>query len=272
MLSEEQRKRLRWDTPDPALTALEKRFLKDSFDGLPYRAFIPAAGSPHERRTPLVVYLHGADDKGTDNVQHLTNHHSGCVFAEEGQQEKRPCYILAPQCPEARAWRQPPMKEALFALIRAFVQEHTDIDDGRIYLYGSSMGAIGGMALVKDAPDFFAGALFICGATKKEGAEALLRTPAWFFHAEDDAIVPAGKGGDGSFLGSIALFAYLKELDAERAAGESESIGGDDARLRLTTYSAGEIEEAYGINPHCAWVPALAGEEAKAWLFSNRRQ
>ncbi len=250
-----------WDEPDEEVTAVEKEFLSSEFTGvckLPYRLFVPKkTGS---EKLPLVMYLHGADDTGRDNRYHLIHHNSGCVFAVPSWQKRHPCFVLAPQCPEHSAWRKESVTDTLGALTGHIAEEYPGVDINRLYVYGSSMGGIGTLELIRRFPDRFAGAIPICAATTDEALEDFFPTSLYLVHAEDDRIVKSGRFSamDGkSYLGGIALAEKLKKMGK--------------ATVSLMSFPAGNLTERYGINPHCSWYPALKNEALKEWLFSCRK-
>ena len=68
---------------------------------MPYRLMKPKT-LEDKKRYPLVLYLHGAGDRGNDNQKQL-----GALavwLASDENREKYPCFLLAPQCPEDKAW------------------------------------------------------------------------------------------------------------------------------------------------------------------------
>ncbi len=252
-----------WDTPDEEVIKMEREFLTGIFTDpvkLPYRLFIPENTGNEIEKLPLALYLHGADDMGNDNRYHLTHHNSGCVFAVPFWQEHHPCFVLAPQCPEHMAWRRGSMLDTLKALLDSVCAEYPVIDRKRLYIYGSSMGGIGTLELIRKNPELFAGAVPICAATMEEGLEAFLPTPLWLVHAEDDRIVKPWRFGamDGKYyLGGIALAEELKKLGK--------------ADVSISAYPEGSLMEDMGINPHCSWYPALNNPALKEWLFTCRK-
>jgi predicted esterase len=68
--------------------------------GLPYRLFVPADYNPQEKY-PLVLFLHGAGERGVDNRRQGAN--GGLLFAQPHVQAQHPCFVLLPQCPQAHA-------------------------------------------------------------------------------------------------------------------------------------------------------------------------
>jgi len=85
------------------LKALRVHFDKETFtapDGkvLPYRLFKPQ-NRDSGAKYPLVVYLHGGQGRGTDNIKNVSggNVYGACVWALGENQSERPCFVLAPQ-------------------------------------------------------------------------------------------------------------------------------------------------------------------------------
>src|SRR5687767_2255287 len=76
--------------------ALQDGEAKD-FKGLKYRLFKPEAV---EGKVPLVLFLHGAGERGDDNAAQ-TKHG---VKAFVAQMAKRPHVLVAPQCPKGQKW------------------------------------------------------------------------------------------------------------------------------------------------------------------------
>jgi predicted peptidase len=70
-----------------ALNFFEHRGLK-----IPYRLFVPASHSP-QATFPLVLYLHGAGERGNDGSDFVLKH--GALEFEK-RQSQYPCYILVP--------------------------------------------------------------------------------------------------------------------------------------------------------------------------------
>src|SRR5262245_66001308 len=75
---------------------------------LPYRLLKPAEVVRGEGY-PLVVFLHGAGERGSDNAKQL----KWCVedFAKPEARSKHPCFVVAPQCPKGEKWVETPWNE-----------------------------------------------------------------------------------------------------------------------------------------------------------------
>lgn len=217
--------------------------------GLPYRLLQPAkieAG----KKYPLVVFLHGAGERGRDNKVQLKN--GVGVFAMAESREKFPCFVFAPQCPKDRKWvemdwggasgKAPadpgPMQPLVVGAIDALAQEF-GIDPDRIYVTGLSMGGFGTWDLITRHPGKFAGAIPVCGGGDKEKAPLAKPVPVWAFHGLADSVVLPVRSQD--------MVAGLR------------AVGGTAA---LTEYP--------GV-AHDSWTMAYSEPNLLPWLFAQRR-
>src|SRR5262245_5149353 len=93
--------------PSPAsaqtVDDFEARWYSDGTNTIPYRLFVPADYDP-KQSYPLVLFLHGAGERGTDNRRQLTGQTAPLVFVRPENQAKYPCFMLAPQCPPGGRW------------------------------------------------------------------------------------------------------------------------------------------------------------------------
>ena len=90
--------------PAPPNPANEYEARTFSADGktLNYR-FLKPKGYDAAKKYPLVLFLHGAGERGTDNVAQLR--HGASLFLKPEVREKFPCFVVAPQCPRSRSGR-----------------------------------------------------------------------------------------------------------------------------------------------------------------------
>jgi predicted peptidase len=220
---------------------------------LPYRLHRPAQLYPGIKY-PLVLFFHGAGERGADNRGQLLRFASTTPFWE-----KYPCFVLAPQCPAPAGadagecvWVQTnfsasshtmkqtspwPLRLARELLERTLAENPVDLD--RIYITGLSMGAFATWDLLQRDGGKFAAAMPVCGGADLSFAPKLSKIPVWLFHGDADPTVPVCRSRD--------MIAALK------AAGGSP---------RYTEYP--------GVG-HDAWGPAFSTAEAWDWLFSHRR-
>lgn len=106
-----------------------------------------------KEKKPLIVFLHGSGEKGTDIEK--VKAHGPFKYLKSHELDT---YVLAPQCPENEYWNE----EVLYRLILK-IQKENNIDSSRIYLTGLSMGAWGAWNLAFAHPETFAALVPIAG-------------------------------------------------------------------------------------------------------------
>jgi predicted peptidase len=165
-------------------------------DTLPYRLLKPVNPGAEEK-FPLVVFLHGAGERGNDNESQLK--HISNLFLDTRNRGKYPCYVVAPQCPKNEVWAdysgRPESNRAtthpsgmVMKLIERLANDYR-IDKNRIYLTGVSMGGFGTWTLLASHPNMFAAAIPICGGGNSKNASTIKHIPLWAFHGAKDEIV-----------------------------------------------------------------------------------
>jgi len=244
---------------------------------LAYRLFEPAPENlPKDKKVPLVVYLHGAGQRGHYNEAQLsiTCGEGATSIAYIWWQKKHPCYIMAIQCPleEAHASDRVAKNEA--ELIRQIIKRFPSIDNNRIYLTGISLGGFGTYKLGIENPELFTALVPIAGGgmesfesyptmapflglSKSDLMNAIpngnyyhrasnLKTmPIWAFHSADDNIV------------SIELCKAM--VEAILSAGNKT--------IRQTIYPKG----TFGATPHYSWLYAYYDYSMWEWLFNQTK-
>ncbi|WP_395737876.1 hypothetical protein [Prosthecobacter sp.] len=156
------------------------------------------------KRYPLVIWLHGSGQSGSDNESQLGG--APKIWTTEDNQAKDPCFLLAPQCPSADIGWKNEVAANLLALI-ADLSEHLPIDETRLYLTGSSMGGFGTFSIAAKYPGVFAACVPLCGGGDVKNAEILKATPFWVFHGDKDDMVPVDR--------SRAIVAAVKQAGGE---------------------------------------------------------
>lgn len=85
--------------------AFESHTFHSAAGALHYRLLKPTKLDP-STSYPLVLFLHGAGERGGDNRSQLR--HVVGVFAEEANRTNYPCFVVAPQCPANHLWCNTP--------------------------------------------------------------------------------------------------------------------------------------------------------------------
>lgn len=148
---------------------------------------------------PLIVFLHGSGEKGTDIEKVKT--HGPFKFLKTNDLD---AFVLAPQCPENEYWDA----EVLYKLILK-IQKENNIDSNRIYLTGLSMGAWGAWNLAFAHPDTFAALVPIAGFVDRIPLIGNCKTaaiPTRIFHGLLDDVVNVDY--------SISIYKKLKACNA----------------------------------------------------------
>jgi predicted peptidase len=171
------------------------------------------------KRYPLVIWLHGSGSSGSDNQAQMGG--ATGVFTKKENQAERPCFVLAPQCPDAAIGWNKEVAGKLMALI-ADIVEKLPVDPARLYLTGSSMGGFGTWSLAAKYPDVFACAVPLCGGGDPKTAEAVKNVPVWAWHGDQDPMVPIER--------DRVMVAALKAINGNvkftELTGEGHSITG----------------------------------------------
>jgi predicted esterase len=171
------------------------------------------------KRYPLVIWLHGSGGSGNDNQKQMGG--ATTSFTKSENQSERPCFILAPQCPDAAIGWKKEVADNIMALISDLVDK-LPVDDTRLYLTGSSMGGFGTWSLAAKYPKVFACAVPLCGGGDPKSAPSLKDVPIWAFHGDKDDMVPIER--------DRVVVAALKEIGGNtqftELTGEGHNITG----------------------------------------------
>jgi predicted peptidase len=234
----------------------KKIYVSASGDSLPYRILYPPNYSKL-KKYPLILFLHGAGERGSDNEKQLT--HGSKLFSNEINRAKFPCIVIVPQCPANSYWASvkidrstspigldfnyernptPPLTAAI-ELTKKLIKED-GVKQSQVYVMGLSMGGMGTFEAVFRNPKLFAAAIPICGGGDTLHYDKRIRkTDFWIFHGDKDAVVGVAN--------SRQMVSRLKHLKAH---------------VKYTEYP--------NVN-HNSWDNAFAEPDLLPWLFSNKR-
>lgn len=239
------------DPNDPMLKLFEPReYRTEAGMSLNYRLMKPIDYKPG-RKYPLVVFLHGAGERGDDNLAQLI--HGAPEFAKEERRREYPAYVLIPQCPTDKKWvevdwklessRMPEQPSETLAMVKALVDtmvESAGIEETKIYITGLSMGGYGTWDAIARYENFFAAAAPICGGGDPTTAKKYVDLPIWCFHGLNDSVVPPKR--------SQEMIAALKAL------------GGNP---KFTEYPEAK---------HDSWTKTYANPAFYEWMFAQERR
>ncbi|MCM5662854.1 carboxylesterase family protein [Galbibacter mesophilus] len=231
----------------------KSNFVKDG-DTLRYRIMLPK-NFTEGKEYPLVLFLHGAGERGSDNESQLT--HGSSLFASEENRENFPAIVIFPQCPKDSYWsnadvdrspeggvklvfsdgKEPTKALGLTMNLLDDFLEKPFVKKDQVYVVGLSMGGMGTFEILSRKPETFAAAIPICGGGREEAVKRYAKTPIWVFHGALDNVV--------SPLHSVKMVEALLE-----AGGKPKFTLYDNAN-------------------HNSWDPAFAEPDFLKWLFSN---
>ncbi|MDD3726796.1 MAG: prolyl oligopeptidase family serine peptidase [Dysgonamonadaceae bacterium] len=232
---------------------LKKEFIDLNGDTLLYRQLSPETIA--ENKTyPLVLFLHGAGERGSDNKLQLQ--HGSMQFTNPVNREAYPSFVLFPQCPEDKYWAPStrpdkfdmdyfPLNDEISEplgmvekLLSQVIEEYP-VDTSRIYVIGLSMGGMGVYDIVCRNPDKFAAAIAICGGVNTQRLRDIdSNTQFRLYHGDADSVVPV------QF--SREAYKALKE-----------------------TGKSVEYFEFPGVN-HGSWDPAFNQLDFISWLYAQK--
>ncbi|MCU0380276.1 MAG: prolyl oligopeptidase family serine peptidase [Chitinophagaceae bacterium] len=235
----------------------EKQLFILGEDTLRCRILTPLGFSP-TRKYPLVVFLHGAGERGNDNESQLL--WGSDFFTDSLNRIRYPAIIVFPQCPANDYWAsiiRTEVKDSTggfsfdtasqarksLGLVFHFIDTllaNGGIDPQRIYIGGLSMGGFGTFEALWRRPDLFAAAFPICGGGSPEKARNYASSlPVWVFHGDADPVVP------------VSLSRNM--VQALKGAG---------AKVKYTEYP--------GVG-HDSWNNALREKDLMPWIFSQKK-
>ena len=226
-------------------------------DTLPYRILYPENFS-QDSNYPLVLFLHGAGERGNDNKKQLA--HGASIFASKENRRNYPAIVVFPQCSSDSFWSnagvdeskprserlvfkeggtpQVPM-ELTLKLLDSLVSK-SFVSKNKVYVAGLSMGGMGTFEILYRKPTLFAAAISICGGgNPKTVTEYADNTAVWVAHgAKDDVVNPH----------------YSVEM--------VDAILGAGGYPRFTLYENAN---------HNSWDSVFAESDFLSWLFSKQK-
>jgi predicted esterase/predicted GH43/DUF377 family glycosyl hydrolase len=163
----------------------EKRNHVYNGTSIPYRLFIPD-DYDSTYLYPLVLTLHGTGQRGSDNFAQIMDPSTTC-FSYAPNQEKYPCIVVAPQCPDKGWWAT--YLANIDDLLNKVIDEFS-IDENRIYITGYSMGGYMTFDMINNYPNRFAAAVPIAGdMSEYHQVTNIDHILLWIFHGTADANV-----------------------------------------------------------------------------------
>ncbi len=174
-----------------------------------YYLHIPC-DEPDQHSYPLVLLLHGGGERGhsgnppEQNRSILVGDPYVKQWTSTEVQDQWPSFIVVPQLMDSQQWVDIPSAQGSYHLARqpdstlllakeiveALEQTYFDIDPGRLYITGISIGGYGVWDAIERWPDFFAAAAPLSGGGDPSKASRLTHLPIWAFQGANDGDPP----------------------------------------------------------------------------------
>jgi predicted peptidase len=197
-----------------------------------YLAFLPKSYSAKGAPVPLIIFLHGSGERGSD----LNKVKAWGPPAVAEQDPSFPFMVVSPQAPEGEWWHARLLKGMIDDVLAKY-----NVDRSRVYLTGLSMGGYGAWDLAISYPQYFAAIAPVCGGGNTIRIAQMKNVPTWVFHGLKDDAVP--------------------EQESARMVAALKAAGGDVKYTMLP--EAGHVD---------AWVHAYGEAGLFDWFLTQRKQ
>ncbi len=216
------------------------RYRTASAEPVAYRA-IETAGRRDGELLPLIVFMHGSGQDGTDNESQLQGHANGALeLVDSAESGGIPLVFVAPQTDD-EYWSPASIAEVVEDALRRF-----PVDPRRIVLTGLSDGATGVWATLKAYPRCFAAGVPMSGMTELAGLASIRDVPQWIFHGAKDNDTDVETGYGGAMVGSRAVVRALRAMGGHPHYTE------------------------YADEMHVIWPRAYADDGLLLWILQRR--
>jgi predicted peptidase len=171
--------------PAPGKGQEEKKFEKEIKIKVKmnYLLFLPEGYGKKDKKWPLLVFLHGAGETGT-NLAKVKVHGPPKIVETK---KDFPFIVVSPQAPRF-GWDVTTLNALLDDILAKY-----KVDKDRVYLTGLSMGGFGTWTWAAAHPGRFAAIVPICGGGDPSTAKKLKDLPIWVFHGAKDRVVPVAR-------------------------------------------------------------------------------
>jgi len=148
---------------------------------LQYLSFLPKSYAAKGPGVPLILFLHGSGERGTD-LEKVKAWGPPAIAEKDAE---FPFLVISPQLPEGEAWHALALKNLLDQVLAKY-----NVDRNRVYLTGLSLGGYGAWDLATRYPAYFAAVAPVCGGGNARATRNMRGVPTWVFHGRKDEAVP----------------------------------------------------------------------------------
>ncbi len=176
---------------------------------MPFAFYEPI--NKNNKKLPLIIYLHGLGNGGESNIIPFFG---GFPFAIRliKNIKNNPCYIIMPSIPitetfvtvknENKEFDNSDCFDGIFTNLLKKIKSCYPIDENRVYIIGSSDGAMGTYTQIKFHHNRYAAAIPLMGAlfeNDKDIYDDLFHIPLWIAHSKNDKVVPIKEFSENNF-------------------------------------------------------------------------
>ena len=169
--------------PNPPLGQRAYRLSIPGFGTLQFLLHLPS-GYASQQAWPLILFLHGSGEVGTDPSV-LTK------LGPSGYAEGLPSFpfiVLSPQL-SVEQWWDP----AVLDVLLTHIVRHYRVDQDRMIVTGLSLGGYGTWSMAVTYPTRFSCAVPVAGGGDPAAVCRIAHLPVWVFHGANDTAVPVGE-------------------------------------------------------------------------------
>lgn len=216
---------------------------------LNYRIHLPEKADP-AAKIPLILFFHGAGERGNDNTSQLRN--GANPMAAWAEKTNTAVIIVAPQCPGGKQWVDTPWSadshtmpakpsESMQLTIDLLkeIRATQPVDETRIYVTGLSMGGFATWDIIQRMPETFAAAMPVCGGGDTAMAATIKNISIHVFHGGADTTVKTKRPRD--------MVAALKAVGSPVLYTEYPGVG------------------------HGSWGQTYSNDENLVWLLAQKK-
>jgi len=154
------------------------------------------------KKYPVVLFLHGAGERGDDNEAQLR---IGVGTALEDENSPlHESFIIAPQVPLEKLWvdtpwnvgnylvderEETPYLAGAVEIVRETLKNYPT-DSSKVFVMGISMGGYGSWDALARHPELFCGGFICCGGADLTKAHIFKDKPIFTYHGSADDVVP----------------------------------------------------------------------------------
>ena len=162
---------------------------------MPYRLYLPPGYNTPGASFPLIMFLHGSGESGTDNTAPSAKFIDGIYSAARGNMGAQyKAFLLVPQT--VWGWQdygpQNPDyvgQDLAMGILNSLISTY-QVDTRRLYVTGLSMGGGGTFDFIAHYPQTFAAAAPLSGWGDPSTATIIKDIPIWAYHGVADPTVP----------------------------------------------------------------------------------